>query len=428
MQNRQPVRQVFISAGEASGDLHGANLIRALQGADACCRCVGFGGPRMAAAGAELLADLTQFSIMWFRRAATHVHRFVELLRQADRYFRDHRPDAVVLIDYPGFHWWLAWRAKSRGIPVYYYGTPQLWAWAPWRARKMRRLVNHALCKLPFEADWFEQRGCPATFVGHPYFDELATRELDDSLVRDLRSTSSSPLIGILPGSRVQEIERNLPAFLRTAAAIAQQIPAARFAVAGLNADQAELAQMLCRTATVNVTVLAGKTAEVIEASRCCLACSGSVSLELLYHEKPAVIHYGIDRLAYRVQNLFRTARYITLVNLLATSSISRARSDGTYDPDDPHAEQVPYPEYLTYRDRTADMARWIVRWVRDNVEFQHTVDRLRDLKRRVAQPGASERAASYILHAISTEPGASRAPRPYWSPSITRSSQHADR
>ena len=112
MLHQKPTGRIFLSAGEPSGDLHGANLIRALRDKGSY-EYVGFGGPRMAAAGATLLADMTRLSIMWFLRVVTHLHHFIGLLRQADRYFRDHRPDAVVLIDYPGFHWWLARAAKK---------------------------------------------------------------------------------------------------------------------------------------------------------------------------------------------------------------------------------------------------------------------------------------------------------------------------
>ena len=122
--------KIFFSVGEPSGDLHGANLIRELQQHDPGIECVGFGGPRMAAAGGQLLEDLTRLAVMWFARALANLHHFVRLFHVAKRYFRDHRPDAVVLIDYPGFNWWIARAAKRQGIPVFYYGAPQMWAWA----------------------------------------------------------------------------------------------------------------------------------------------------------------------------------------------------------------------------------------------------------------------------------------------------------
>ena len=160
--------RIFFSVGEPSGDLHGANLIRQLRHERNDLELVGYGGPEMAAAGCQLHEDLTRLAVMWLLRVLLNIHKFWDLVCRADRYFRHHRPDAVVLIDYPGFNWWIARRAKAHNIPVFYYGTPQLWAWASWRVKKMRRFVDHVLCKLPFEEEWYRQRGCNATHVGHP--------------------------------------------------------------------------------------------------------------------------------------------------------------------------------------------------------------------------------------------------------------------
>ena len=121
--------KIFFSVGEPSGDLHGANLIRELSKRDPNTEFVGYGGPKMASAGCQLHADLTEFAVMWFLRVIWNIRRFWQLLWQADNYFKTERPDAVVLIDYPGFNWWIARRAKANSIPVFYYGAPQMWGW-----------------------------------------------------------------------------------------------------------------------------------------------------------------------------------------------------------------------------------------------------------------------------------------------------------
>ena len=143
--------QYFISAGEASGELHGANLIGELRKLQPDADVVGFGGPRMAEAGCRLLYPLADLAVMWFTRVGTNFGRFVKLIAQADRYFATDRPDVVILIDYPGFNWWMARRAHARHIPVVYYVPPQLWAWLPWRVRKIRKYVDRVICSLPFE-------------------------------------------------------------------------------------------------------------------------------------------------------------------------------------------------------------------------------------------------------------------------------------
>jgi len=240
MASHKPLR-IFFSAGEPSGDLHGANLIRQLRGRCVRVEAVGYGGPHMAAAGCSLHADLTSLAVMWFARALANLPKFWGLVGRADRYFQQHRPDAVVLIDYPGFNWWIARRAKAHGIPVFYYTPPQIWAWAQWRVWKMRRLVDHVLCSLPFEEAWLRQHGCRATFVGHPFFDEVRRQEVDVAFLERM-GRGPGPLVAILPGSRTQEVTHNLKWFLKAAGYVRQAVPEVRFAVAAFNQHQAEIA------------------------------------------------------------------------------------------------------------------------------------------------------------------------------------------
>ena len=283
----------------------------------------------MAEAGCQLHADLTALAVMWFARVLVNLHKFWGLVSRADRYFRHHRPDAVVLIDYPGMNWWIARRAKVHGIPVFYYSPPQIWAWARWRVGKMRRLVDHVLCGLPFEEAWFRQHGCNATFVGHPFFDEVRRYPYDESFIAAHRGRPG-PLVAILPGSRTQEVTKNLRWFLKAAALIREQIPNVRFALAAFKPHQAEMARpMVEAMPALPIEICVGKTPELMRLADCAMSVSGSVSLELLYHTTPTVILYWIDRFAYFVQSFFRKVKYITLVNLLATGELESTRASG---------------------------------------------------------------------------------------------------
>jgi lipid-A-disaccharide synthase len=394
----KPLR-IFFSAGEPSGDLHGSNLIAQLRQREPGLEAMGFGGPRMAAAGCVLHEDLTALAVMWFARALANLHKFWDLVGRADRYFRHHRPDAVVLIDYPGFNWWVARRAKAHGIPVFYYAPPQIWAWAQWRVKKMRRLVDHVLCSLPFEETWLREHGCNATFVGHPFFDELARQTIDEAFVARMRNQPGR-LVTILPGSRTQEVGHNLNWFLKAAGLVHQTVPDVRFAVAAFKRRQAEMASVAAASSGLPIEVFVGKTPELIRAAECCMACSGSVSLELLYQTKPTVILYWITPLAYRVQEYFRKVKYITLVNLLAADELFP--EDLTpYDPAQPDAHRVLFPEYLTCEDKSAQIAAHLLQWLSDPVSRSDLERRLAELKARVAHGGASARAADYILKAL---------------------------
>jgi lipid-A-disaccharide synthase len=391
--------RIFFSVGEPSGDVHGANLIRQLQRRQPQIETVGYGGPAMAEAGCQLHTDLTALAVMWFGRVLANLHKFWGLVSRADRYFRHHRPDAVVLIDYPGMNWWIARRAKVHGIPVFYYTPPQIWAWARWRVEKMRRLVDHVLCSLPFEEAWFRQHGCNATFVGHPFFDEVRRHAYDESFIAAERSRPG-PLVVILPGSRTQEVTGNLRWFLKAAAQVRQAVPAARFALACFKPHQAEYARAQVAAAGLPVEVHCGRTPELMRLADCCMAVSGSVSIELLYHAKPTTILYWISRPAYFVQGFFRKVKYITLVNLLSTGELYPADLS-PYDPAQPDADRVLFPEYLTCEDKSAQLAGHAIEWLSDPAKRAARVAQLEQLKAQVAHGGASGRAADYILDAL---------------------------
>jgi lipid-A-disaccharide synthase len=395
----RPSMKIFFSVGEPSGDLHGANLIRELQRRRPDCEFVGYGGPRMAVAGCDLHEDLTKLAVMWFARALANIHKFWNLASRADRYFRHYRPDAVVLIDYPGFNWWIARRAKAHGIPVFYYGVPQLWAWAGWRVKKMRRFVDHVLCKLPFEETWYRERGCNATFVGHPYFDQLRAEQLDTEFMDQLRA-KQGPLVAILPGSRTQEVKSNFRYFLKAAKIVYSRVPNVRFVVAAFKPSQAELVQQSLSGAKLPIEVHVGRTAEIIHAADCAMAVSGSVSLELLYHTTPTVILYYISRAAYFVQTFFRKVRYITLVNLLTATDLF-PKKVATYEPADPVDAGVLMPEYLTCKDRSQQVAAHVIEWLSQPASRAARVAQLAELKERVGHGGASSRAADYMLNIL---------------------------
>ncbi|MBO0697432.1 MAG: lipid-A-disaccharide synthase [Zavarzinella sp.] len=384
---------VFVSAGEPSGDLHGANLIRELKRLDPTVRLSGFGGDRMAAAGCDLLYPLCRHSVMWFLQVVKQIFTFLRLLDQAQEFFRRERPDVVVVIDYPGFHWKLAERAKAEGIPVVYFVPPQIWAWAQWRVRKMKRLITHVLSALPFEHEWLSARGVPSSYVGHPYFDELAAQRLDDRFLEAERGKPGR-IVGILPGSRNQEVARNVPEMLRAARLIHSSIPDSRFLVAAFNEHQAEMARAEAARWQMPVEVHVGRTPEIIELAECCVAVSGSVSLEIMYRRKPAVIVYRLRRIDLKVGRKFMKVPFITLVNLLAKEEV--------------------YPEFLTDRDPSKGVAAEVLRFLKEPERAAAVRAKLEALCRDVAKPGACAAAARFIFdlaQGVKSRPAVTSAP-----------------
>lgn len=372
--------RLFFSAGEPSGDLHAANLIRAIWRREPGVDVTGFGGDQMADTGAQLVYPLCNLSFMGFRRIADHLATFLKLVRTADYSFRRQRPDALVLVDYPGFNWWLAKRAHRLGIPVVYFVPPQIWAWAAWRIRKMRRTVDHVLCALPFEYDWYTARGVNATYVGHPYFDELQRQTLDTRFLASQRERAGT-VVAILPGSRTQELNENLPCFKMAAERVSRRCPDARFLIAAFNENQRRLAEAGFANSPVPVESYCGRTPEIIALARACMSVSGSVGLELLHHGLPSVVHYKVNRVLKGLAPYMLKVKWISLVNLLADEEL--------------------FPEFLTATDESERVADQIVEWLTNEHAYAAMKHRLADLRQHVAEPGACDRAADYILSQV---------------------------
>ncbi|MDX2037021.1 MAG: lipid-A-disaccharide synthase [Isosphaeraceae bacterium] len=388
--------RIFISAGEPSGDHHGADLIEAIRERVPDAEFVGFGGERMTQAGARLLFPLVDLAVMWFLRVLWNLPKFFRILDQADDYFRDARPDVVVLIDYPGFHWHVARKAKERGIPVVYFIPPQIWAWGGWRVAKVRKTIDRVLCSLPFEPAWYHARGvADAEYVGHPFFDELAERRLDETFLEEQRSKPGR-IVAILPGSRTQEITRNLPIMLRAAAKLRERVADARFVVTCLHERHRLLAEGVIAAEGVDLPIelLAGRTPEILRLATFAWSVSGSVSLELMMETLPTVILYKLNRLDLWIARPFIRAKYITLVNLLADAELM--------------------PEYLTPFDVSAELASHAERALIDRSALEASRTALRTLRDRVAVPGASARAADRILDLLASRTPASTYPAPH--------------
>lgn len=379
---------LFFSVGEPSGDQHAAHLIEELRRRQPGLRISGFGGPLMEEAGVGLLYRLTDLAVMGIFRVLPMLWTFYKLIRKAGQFLREERPDAVILIDFPGFNWWVARKAKAAGIPVFYYLPPQLWAWAPWRIGKMRRLVDHVLCGLSFEPEWYARRGMQVDFVGHPFFDEVADRRLDAAFLATQRSLPA-PLVGILPGSRNHEVHKHWPIQLEAMRRVRRQVSSARFVVANYRESHREY----CRTelerwqaqhpeeGPLPVEFHVGLTPEIIEASDCCLMVSGSVSLEMLARRKPAVVIYKSSRIAYPFLRLLINVRMVSLPNLMAGRKL--------------------LPEILVCHDWNAEleeMSSTLSRWLTSSAELQAAKSELDALANEVARTGATRRAAEAIL------------------------------
>ena len=301
---------IFLSAGEPSGDRHAARVARELGARRPDLKLVGLGGPAMAAAGVELVAGLEDLAVMGYAEVARRLPFFLSLRRRVWRTLATRDVRLVLPVDYPGFNLPLARRAHASGIPVLYFIAPQVWAWREGRARRLAETCDRVLTVLPFEHDRLREHGVDAYFVGHPLLDEPAAGHGGGSRPR----ASSGPLLGLFPGSRVQEVERMLPVFAAAARRLARSHPEMEILVARpphLPADSYE-----------PYGIDTAAAAEVLARATTAITKSGTITLELALAGTPMVVGYRTSALTYALARRVVKVPSIALVNLVAGERI----------------------------------------------------------------------------------------------------------
>jgi len=366
------VKRLFFVAGESSGDIHGAHLIRAVNEMEPDVQCEGLGGQHMAAAGMTLHFDLAGHAIMGFTEIVKSLGMIRRLFHDTAARLEASPPDALVLIDYPGFNLRLAREARRRGIPVIYYISPQIWAWKRGRIRTIAQLVRKMLVILPFEKELYEQAGVDCVYVGHPLLDHVPTVRIDGTLRDGL-------IIGVLPGSRQQEIQRLLPVMLEIARGIRQQYPEARFVAPCVNPERE--AQIRAMAGAFPLEILVGKTYEVLDAARFCLVASGTATLEAALFGVPFVVLYKISRLSYWIARAVVRVDHIGLVNILAGKRI--------------------VPEFIQHEATVETVLPTALELLDDSPARRRMLDELARVRQSLGAGGASRRAAAEILNVI---------------------------
>jgi lipid-A-disaccharide synthase len=305
---------ILLSAGEASGDLHGAALARAIRRRWPDARLWGLGGPRMADEGVELVADLERLAVMGFAEVVRHLPYFARLLGRMRSELHARRPDLVVPIDYPGFNMRLAAAARGAGVPVLYYIAPQVWAWKRGRVRQLARHADRVAVILPFEEVDLRDAGVAAEFVGHPLLEERTGAPPREELCRALGVDPDRPLLALLPGSRRQELDRHLRLFVEAGRR------AARDAGASLAIARAHgLDERMFRELGVATTDDAWG---LLEHARAALVKSGTGTLQAAITGTPMAVAYRTSRLTYGLARRLVRVRWVSLVNLVADAAV----------------------------------------------------------------------------------------------------------
>ncbi len=372
-------KKLYVIAGEASGDLHGGNLIRALKahtgGEDLTVRA--WGGDHMQAAGAEVVKHYRDLAFMGFTQVIMNLRTILGNIKACKADILAFKPDAIILIDYPGFNLRIAEFAHAQGIKVFYYISPQVWAWKAGRVKTIKRVVDRMFVILPFEKDWYAERGVEVDFVGHPLLDAIAQEnpELDDPGV----AADPRPLVALLPGSRMQELERMLPVML----SVVEHFPDHRFVVAGAPSVPEEVYRSYIGNAPVELVT--GRTYGLLRKAKAALVTSGTATLETALIGTPEAVCYGGGAVNVWLAKRFIKVPFISLVNLIMGREVVRELIQDKLEP--------------------KELRKELDRLLNDSAYRERMKADLHELRDKLGGPGASAHVADLVWKSLWDHP-----------------------
>ncbi|MBC8019064.1 MAG: lipid-A-disaccharide synthase [Verrucomicrobia bacterium] len=312
----------MIVAGEASGDIYGADLVREARKLDPELHFFGIGGQRMRETGVQTLVDSADMAVVGLVEVLKHFDVISAAFLKLKKILREDPPALLILIDYPGFNLRLAKVAKKAGIKVLYYISPQIWAWRQGRLKKIARLVDHMAVILPFEAAFYERAGVPVTFVGHPLLDMVQVSMDREQAAASFGLDPSRKIAGLFPGSRNNEIERLLPVIIATAKLLEKRFPGIQFVLpVASTLSRDDLAPQIL-AAGIDVTFTNDRIHDLIRACDAVISVSGTVTLEIALIGTPMAIIYKLSPLTYMLAKRLVKIEHIGLCNIIAGEAV----------------------------------------------------------------------------------------------------------
>ncbi|HON44690.1 MAG TPA: lipid-A-disaccharide synthase [Planctomycetota bacterium] len=376
-------KNIFFVSGDASGDIYGAQVIQTLQQYDPNLTFSGMGGDKMQSTGMHFLYNLVrEFSVMGFLAIALGMRKVLHFRKIALDYIKKERPDLIVLIDYPGFNLHLASQVKKWDIPVVYYVTPQIWAWAPWRIKKIKKYISKMLVIFPFEVSFYQKANVPVSYVGHPLLDRIATYQYNTNFKAE--NNIISPYLALLPGSRHIEIIGNFPVMLWAWSQLNKQQKQPIPAILALSSEKyLPLIKKIYdkRKEKYNLPelqIIQKQTYDVLKNSHFALVTSGTATLETAILQTPMLVIYRVKFYHRLLKNLILQCKYFTLPNIIADKEI--------------------IPEYLVTSETPQEIiSPFLALWNEDSPERKQMKENLQQLCQQLEKPGASEKVAQEI-------------------------------
>lgn len=364
----------YIIAGEASGDLHGSNLMKALAETDEVAEFRFWGGDLMAQYGGEPVKHYRDLAFMGFIEVVQNLRTILGNMKFCKEDIAQYQPDALILIDYPGFNLRIAKWAKEKGLKVLYYISPQVWAWKANRVHKIKRDVDQLYTILPFEADFYKKYAYDVTFVGHPLLDVIS----DEQQVPPLSLKVKKPIIALLPGSRKQEIGTMLPIML----SLAPDFPEYQFVIGAAPSISSDFYESILKAQTAgnSVEIVRGETYPLMKAAHAALVTSGTATLETALFNTPEVVCYKGSTISYWIARQLVKIKYISLVNLVLDRPLVKELIQHEFSPENLKSELVS---------------------ILEGSKREHILEGYVELKQKLGNAGASHRLAQSIVQEL---------------------------
>ena len=367
-------KTIMIVAGEASGDMHGANLVREMLKINPALNFYGIGGNKLREEGVELLANASDMAVVGLTEVISKLGSILKIMKMMKRSLDDRRPDLVILIDYPDFNIPLAKAAKKRGIKVFYYISPQVWAWRKGRIGQIKKAVNKMAVILPFEVDTYGREGFAVNYVGHPLLDMVKLNYSKQESRKKFGLAENKITVGILPGSRLSEVAKLMPELLRASEILAQKMPDIQFILPLADTLEEKIITEIISRFTIKVHVVAGHTYDVISCTDLALVASGTATLETALLGVPMIIVYKISLLSYVIGRLIVDVENIGLVNIVAGKTI--------------------VPELIQSDASSKRIAEEALAILTNGEKKQEIIKELEAIRAKLGEPGAAIRAA----------------------------------
>ena len=371
-------KAIMIVAGEASGDMHGASLVREMLKIDPALNFYGIGGNKLQEAGVKLLANASTMAVVGLTEVISKLGSILKIMNMMKKSLDEYRPELVILIDYPDFNLPLAKAAKKRGIKVFYYISPQVWAWRKSRIGQIKKTVSKMAVILPFEVDTYSQKGFSVNYVGHPLLDLMRPDYSKQESRKMIGLAENKTTIGLLPGSRVTEVKKLLPEILRAAEILARRIPNIQFVLPLADMLDEKIVAEITSGFSVKVQVIAGHTYEAISCADFAIVASGTATLETALLGVPMVITYKISPLSYFIGKLFIRIKNIGLVNIIAGKTI--------------------VPELIQGKANAQNIASEAIGILTNVERKKEMINELAAIRAKLGKPGAAIRAAQPAL------------------------------